>query len=180
VVLRLAQRHPSKLAGVIPIAPAGLEMSRLLFLVERDPVLRSLLAIPAPLPSAVLRAAVARLYLSLGFASPRRIGPEIVSTFTWHHRHRSHVARYLDTLRRLVPELRDAFDPERISVPVLLVWGDRDRLVFHRGAGRILAAVPGSRLEVLQGVGHCPQVEAPERFTDLLLSFSGEAQRAVA
>ena len=54
------------------------------------------------------------------------------------------------------------------------MWGDRDRLVFHRGAERILDAVPGSRLELLEGIGHCPQVEVPERFTELLLEFSGQ------
>jgi pimeloyl-ACP methyl ester carboxylesterase len=180
IALRMAQHHPARLAGVVPVAPAGLEMSRLLFLVERDPVLRSLLALPTPVPSALLRAAVARLYLQLGFASPRLIGPEIVSAFTWHHRNRADVARYLETAHRLIPELRDAFDPQRISVPVLLVWGDRDRLVFHRGAERILAAVPDSRLELLKGVGHCPQVEAPVRFAELLLDFCGEPERAAA
>jgi len=180
VALRLAQRHPSRLAGIVPVAPAGLEMTRMLYLVQRDAVLRSLLALPAPVPASVLRAAIARLYLQLAFASPRQIDPEIVSAFTWHHRRRSDVARYLDIAHRLIPELREAFEPERISVPVLLVWGDRDRLVFHRGAERILAAVPGSRLELLKGIGHCPQVEAPERFAELLLAFSGEAQQAAA
>jgi pimeloyl-ACP methyl ester carboxylesterase len=181
VVLRMAQRHASRLAGIVPVAPAGLEMSRMLFLVERDPVLHTLLALPTPVPSVVLRAAVARLYLQLAFAAPRSVSPEMVSAFTWHHRHRADVARYLDTAHRLVPELRQAFDRlERIAVPVLLVWGDRDRLVFHRGAERILGAVPDSRLELLEGIGHCPQVEAPERFTELLLEFSGEPERAAA
>ena len=180
VVLRMAQRHPAHIAGVVPVAPAGLEMSRLLYLVQRDPVIRSLLALPTPVPAAILRGAVARLYLQLGFASPASIDREIVSAFTWYHRRRADVARYLDTLHRLIPELRNAFEPERISVPVLLVWGDRDRLLFHRGAERILEAVPDSRLELFEGIGHCPQVEAPERFTELLLEFSDRPQRAAA
>ena len=71
VSLRLAERHSSRLDGVIAVAPAGLEMSRLLLIVQRDPVLKSLLAVPAPVP-AVLRAAVARLYVQLAFA-PRRV-----------------------------------------------------------------------------------------------------------
>lgn len=75
-------------------------------------------------------------------------------------------------MRRMMPELRAAFDLGRITVPVLLIWGDHDRLVSHRGAQQILAAVPTARLELLHGVGHCPQVEAPERFTELLLEFA--------
>ena len=180
VSLRMAQRHPSKLAGVVPVAPAGLQMSRLLYIVQRDPILRSLLALPTPVPAAVLREAVARLYKQLAFAVPGAIDPEVISTFTWHHRRRVDAARVLHTARRLIPELRDALEPERIAVPVLLVWGDRDRLAFHRGAERILKAVPDSRLELLEGVGHCPQVEAPARFTELLLEFSGQPERVAA
>jgi hypothetical protein len=50
--------------------------------------------------------------------------------------------------------------------------------VFHRGADRILDAVPAARLELLPGIGHCPQVEAPVRFTELLLEFAEEVREA--
>lgn len=180
VALRLAERHGDQLAGVVGVAPAGLEMTRLLYLVQRDPVLRSLVALPTPVPSAIMRSAVARLYLQLAFARPRAIDPKVVSSFTWHLRQRSKVARYLDTAHRLLPELRDPFELERIEVPVLLVWGDRDRLVFHRGAQRVLDVVPNGRLELLEGVGHCPQVEAPAAFAALLLEFEGEPEEAAA
>jgi pimeloyl-ACP methyl ester carboxylesterase len=180
VALRLAERHRQLLAGVVGVSPAGLEMSRLLFLVERDPVLRSLLALPTPVPSGVLRAAVARLYRQLAFAAPGSVDPGAVSAFTYHHRRRARVASYLDTAHRLLPELRAPFRLERIAVPVLLVWGDRDRLVFHRGAQRVLDAVPNARLELLHGVGHCPQVEVPDRFAQLLLDFEPEPEEAVA
>ncbi len=175
VALRLAERRDARLAGVVAVAPAGLEMSRLLFLVQRDPVLRSLLALPTPVPSIVLRATVARLYRELAFAAPGSVDPGVISAFTYHHRRRATVAGYLETAKRLIPELRSPYRLERIEVPVLLVWGDRDRLVFHRGAERVLQAVPGARLELLPGVGHCPQVEVPHRFVELLREFSEDA-----
>jgi pimeloyl-ACP methyl ester carboxylesterase len=180
VSLRLAERHSDRLAGVVGVAPAGLEMTRLLYLVQRDPVLRSVVALPTPVPSFLLRAAVARLYRRLAFAAPDSIDPGVISAFTWHHRRRGRVAHYLDTAHRLMPELRQPFELGRISVPVLLVWGDRDRLVFARGAKRLLDTVPGARLELLPGVGHCPQVEAFGRFTELLLKFSDEREAAAA
>jgi pimeloyl-ACP methyl ester carboxylesterase len=180
VSLRLAERHPEQLDGVVAVAPAGLEMTRLLALVQRDPLLRALLAVPTPVPSAVLRAAVARLYIRLAFAVPRNIEASVISAFTWHHRDRAAVARYLDTARRLIPELRSPFALERIATRVLLVWGDRDRLVFHRGAQRVLDAVPDARLEVLEGIGHCPQIEAAERFSRLLLDFAAGGTVAAA
>jgi pimeloyl-ACP methyl ester carboxylesterase len=178
VALRLAERHGNRLAGVVGVAPAGLEMTRLLYLVQRDPILRSLLALPTPVPSFVLRAAVARLYRQLAFAAPNSIDPAVITSFTYHHRRRARVAHYLDTAHRLLPELRRPFALERIGIPVLLVWGDRDRLVFSRGAKRVLDVVPGARLELLKGVGHCPQVEAAERFTELLVEFGAQHEAA--
>jgi pimeloyl-ACP methyl ester carboxylesterase len=180
VALRLAERQRDRIAGVVAVAPAGLEMSRLLFFVERDPVLRSILTLPTPVPALVIRGAVARLYRQLAFASPELIDPAVISAFTWHHRRRATVAAYLQTARRLIPELREPYRLERIACRVLLIWGDRDRLVFHRGAERILSAVPNARLELLPGIGHCPQIEATERFTELLLEFSAEPEPAAA
>jgi pimeloyl-ACP methyl ester carboxylesterase len=180
IALRLAERHGDELWGVVGVAPAGLEMTRLLHLVQRDPLLRSLVALPTPVPSPVMRGAVARLYRQLAFAHPGSVDPNVISSFTWHLRQRSTVASYLDTAHRLLPELRDPFAPERITVPVLLIWGDRDRIVFHRGAKRVLDVVADGRLELMKGVGHCPQVEAPARFAELLLEFGGTSDLAVA
>ncbi len=174
VALRLAERRSDRLSGVVAVAPAGLQMSRLIALVERDPVLRTLLALPSPVPSAVIKGAVARLYRQLAFARPRAIDQAIVKAFTSHHKDRATVAGYLATAHRLLPELHDPYRFDRISTRVLIVWGDRDRLVFHKGAERILEEVPGARLELMEGIGHCPQVEAPDRFARVLLDFSEE------
>jgi pimeloyl-ACP methyl ester carboxylesterase len=178
VALRLAEHHGDELVGVVGVAPAGLEMSRLLHFVQRDPVVHSLLALPTPVPAFVLRAAVARLYRQLAFAVPDSIDPGVIAAFTHHHRQRARVAHYLDIAHRMLPELRDPFRLATIHVPVLLVWGDRDRLVFARGASRVLEAIPDARLELLEGVGHCPQVEAPARFTELLLEFDEQLAAA--
>lgn len=178
VALRLAERQKEKLAGVVAVAPAGLEMSRLVHLVERDLGLRLLLSLPSPVPSGLIRAAVARLYRELAFAAPEAVDPAVVTAFTSHYRDRATVAAQLAAARRLLPELREPYELTRIGCPVLVVWGDRDRLVFHRGAQRILDEVPGARLELLPGIGHCPQVEAPDRFAEILLEFSSELATA--
>ncbi len=170
--LRAAERHPERLAGVVAVAPAGLQMNPLLGLVERDPLLRSLLALPTPVPAPVLRAAVARIYRVIAFASPGSADAALVASFTQHHGSRAAVARYLDIAHRLIPELRSPFQLERIHCPVLVVWGDRDRLLYHQGAQRIIDGVEGARLELLPGVGHCPQVEVPERLTELVVEFA--------
>jgi pimeloyl-ACP methyl ester carboxylesterase len=171
VALRLAEEI--ELAGVAPIAPAGLDMARWLAIVERDPLLRGLLSIPSPLPEVAVRSVVGRVYSLLVFADPDKAPPGAVSMFTAHHRDRATVSRYLSTAKRLLPELESPFRLERVECPVLLIWGTRDRMVTHRGAERLCEALPETQVELLDGVGHCPQLEATVRVTELLAGFPG-------
>lgn len=178
VSLRLAERDELELAGVMPVAPAGLDMARWFVLLERDPIVRWLLAAPVPLPGAVVKRAVEEAYRRLAFHRPASIDPKAVATFASHIGSRELAARTLATGRRLLPELRDPFRLERIGCPVLLVWGRHDLLVFQTGAQRVLDAVADSALEVIEDCGHCPQLEAPERLMELLESFPEQVVRA--
>ena len=172
LALRAGERDDLPLAGIVPIAPAGLEMPRWFTLIERDPIVRWVLAAPVPLPEQVLRTAVGEAYRQLAFANPRAAEREVVRAFTDHHRDRASVHRILANGRRLLPELERPFRLERIACPVLLVWGDRDRMVSHSGARLVTEALPGTTYELLEGVGHCAQVEAADRVSELVLGFA--------
>jgi pimeloyl-ACP methyl ester carboxylesterase len=58
-----------------------------------------------------------------------------------------------------------------LKVPVQLIWGASDRLVPLEYAHRIKAALPGAGLTVIEGCGHVPQQESPERFLAALLKL---------
>jgi len=150
-------------------------MARWFRIIEGERLLRLLLASPVPLPELVVRGAVGRVYRTLAFADPRLAEPAVVAAFTRHVRTQADVARILGTGRRLLPELRDPFRLDRVTCPVLLVWGDSDRMVFAVGADRVLRAVPGSRIEVIERCGHCPQIEATERLAALVEDFAAQA-----
>jgi pimeloyl-ACP methyl ester carboxylesterase len=57
------------------------------------------------------------------------------------------------------------------EIPTMLVWGDRDPIIPVDHGRRAHEAMPGSRLEVFEGVGHFPQAERPEQFVRVLLDF---------
>ena len=176
VAMRLAER--AELAGIVPVAPAGLDMARWFVLVERDPLIRALLASPVPLPGMLVRAVVGEAYRRLAFRHPRPLEPLIAKTFAGHVRDRATVRTIHATGQRLLPELRDPFRLELISCPVLLVWGRQDLLVFQTGAQRVLDTIQDAELEVIEDCGHCPQVECPDRFSELLLDFPARLARA--
>lgn len=179
VALRLAEHAELDLAGVVPVAPAGLDMARWFVLVERDLVLRTMLAAPLPMPGRAVRRAVGEAYRRLAFAHPQRIDPQVVATFAEHLGNRATISRGLAVGRRLIPELQFPFRLDRISSPVLLVWGTRDHLVFRTGAERVLDAVEEARLVTIEDCGHCPQVEAPARLLHLLVDFPAAIRSGV-
>jgi len=52
-----------------------------------------------------------------------------------------------------------------LEPPVLLIWGERDRVVPASHAVAACQSLPSSWLEIYEGVGHVPQVEAAPSFT---------------
>jgi pimeloyl-ACP methyl ester carboxylesterase len=180
LAIRAAEDEKLPIAGIVPIAPAGLDMARWITIIEGERLLRALLSSPVPIPGAIVRQVVGQAYRQLAFARPRRADPRVVAAFTSHFAGRRDVARRLAIGRALKGELTDPFRLERIRCPVLIVWGDRDRMVFSSGAERVISAVPGARLELIGGCGHCPQVEVPERLAELLEEFAAAPLAATA
>jgi pimeloyl-ACP methyl ester carboxylesterase len=56
-------------------------------------------------------------------------------------------------------------------IPTLVIWGARDPLIPVSHAIAAHEAIPGSRLEIFEDVGHYPHCEAPARFVDVLVDF---------
>ena len=56
-------------------------------------------------------------------------------------------------------------------IPTLIVWGSHDEIIPVDHAYAAHEAIPGSRLEVLDGVAHFPHAEQPELFIEVLTDF---------
>ena len=64
------------------------------------------------------------------------------------------------------------------GIPVLIIWGARDPIIPVHHGEHAHEAIPGSRLEIFDGVGHLPQLEAPERFVAVLERFLEQIEPA--
>ncbi len=66
------------------------------------------------------------------------------------------------------------------AMPSLLIWGAEDPIIPVEHGRAAHETMPGSRLEILEGVGHFPQVEQPYAFAALLAEFIATTEPAEA
>jgi pimeloyl-ACP methyl ester carboxylesterase len=92
-------------------------------------------------------------------------------------------AAFLATLRSVINvggQRIDASDRMYLAagIPLLIVWGARDPIIPVSHGERAHKAIAGSRLEIFDGVGHIPQLEAPARFVEVLERFLEQTEPA--
>lgn len=75
-----------------------------------------------------------------------------------------------ETFKKAISEqLRDYLP--KIKTPTLILWGKNDKMTLVADAHMMYREIKGSRLEVLEGVGHTPHVECPEKVAGLIDQF---------
>lgn len=57
---------------------------------------------------------------------------------------------------------------ERLGLPFRVIWGERDPIALYAIAQRLCSRNAAAELHTLQGVGHYPQLEAPQRVAEVL------------
>ena len=74
--------------------------------------------------------------------------------------------------------LSDFYGPDvadKFTFPVLLIQGSEDKInPLEKNAAILIKALPQGRLEVLEGYGHLPEVEAPDLVNRMLRQFFAE------
>jgi pimeloyl-ACP methyl ester carboxylesterase len=59
-------------------------------------------------------------------------------------------------------------DLDAIGQSTLVIHGARDRIIHPDTARKVVGQLPRARLELLDGIGHVPQLEAPGRVARLI------------
>ena len=70
----------------------------------------------------------------------------------------------------------DGYDPEtvaaKVTAPVLMISGSEDRVnPIDKNAAILAKAMPKAKLEIIEGIGHLPEVEAPDKINAMLRAF---------
>ena len=181
VAMQFAYQHPEMVERLVLVSSGGLGP-------EVSPVLRAAALPGADLFIAVTAGAGQRVGSLLGRGlgavglRPSADVAEIARGYA-SLEDAARRAAFLDTLRAVVGtggQRVAAGDRLYLAeaVPVLLVWGARDSIIPVRHGEDAVRAIPGSRLEVFEDVGHLPQLEAPGRFVAALERFLRETEPA--
>ncbi|WP_208742227.1 alpha/beta fold hydrolase [Leptospira kanakyensis] len=59
---------------------------------------------------------------------------------------------------------------QKLTMPIDLLWGDLDTVTPIENAKKIQTSLTNSRLHIISGVGHIPQLESPDSFHKVLLN----------
>jgi pimeloyl-ACP methyl ester carboxylesterase len=175
VALQLAYQFPERCERLVLVSSGGLGR-------EVNPIL-SLLSLPGsslvlslassgPVVSAI--EGLAGLAARIGLAPAPVVG-EIWRSFSSLGDEDTRRA-FLRTLRAVVDVGGQAVSASNRlhlvgELPTLIIWGGDDPIIPVEHAYEAHTAIEGSRLEIFEGAGHYPHVEAPERFVDLLTEF---------
>jgi len=63
-----------------------------------------------------------------------------------------------------------------LDLPVLLVWGAKDRIMHPRIGNQYLKALPQAEMLVVPDAGHSPHLEHPNIFASVLEQFVASLQ----
>jgi pimeloyl-ACP methyl ester carboxylesterase len=173
-----AADHPQWVAGLILVDPAipGVHVRR------PDPTMLGVLAaltLPGLADFVIDRRArtlgperLVRETIALVTADPSRVDAAVVDAHVQLMRERGNLGRqssraFLQAVRSLGLRMADPrfwTRMKKVDVPTLVVHGELDRLIPLSAARELVRRMPDWSLVVIEGVGHVPMMESPDRF----------------
>jgi pimeloyl-ACP methyl ester carboxylesterase len=156
VALRYALARPERVRGLVLGSPAGARM---------DPAEFAALVASFRLKStADARAFLRRLLHRRPWYAPL-VAPDVLRLYS-----RAPQQEFLATAR-----VDDAFAPESlrtIAAPVLLIWGQSDRILPRSNLDFYRRHLPAHAIiEEWPGVGHCPHIDRPDQLAARIIDF---------
>lgn len=180
VAMQFAYQHPDYVKRLVLISSGGLgpDVGMILRLLSA-PGAELVLPIIAPKPVLTVGNKLRSWLRGAGIHSPR--GAETWSAYSSLSERQTRQS-FLRTLRSVVDYRGQAVSAlnrlqVRADLPVMAIWGDRDKIIPVEHAYAVHNARTDTRLEVLPGVGHYPQVEAPNEVVELIEDFIASSDR---
>jgi 4,5:9,10-diseco-3-hydroxy-5,9,17-trioxoandrosta-1(10),2-diene-4-oate hydrolase len=182
IALELALNYPQRVGRLVLVNSLGLGRPRIqpyypVMMLPRlgETLLRGMKHGLRLAPSPLIRRVSARFIGATGNLE-KTMSDEYLDHLREMYAAEGYTDAYLATVRSLgSPRSFGSMDVsrqlDRITAPVLLIWGANDPLFPLEQAKRARELIPSARLAVIAGAGHTPQAERPEEFNKQLATF---------
>ena len=169
VSLQLACDHPGKVSGLLLTNAGGANISpgRLRWILAVLRLFNAIFSIPW-VPRVVARTRWLRAILFAAGVNDRRTLSEQLAVEILPCMAAPGFMQSLEAAAAAVNHVR----PQALTCPCLVVWGTKDRILPLSTSHSLVSKIPDARLVLLESVGHCPMIEAPDQFSQLLADFA--------
>ncbi len=175
-----ASHHPEIASGVVTISLPDIQAFNDLVPKALQPLERTVKAIVSallirPLFYLVRQPFTIRLVLKgLVYSDRHRVDDQLVEIIAKPARDRQAAEAFVRLNRSLnqpnySPSLTEALS--QLQVPLLILWGSRDRLIPPSEGKRLIQYAQNGALIYLEGMGHCAHDENPERVNREILNW---------
>jgi pimeloyl-ACP methyl ester carboxylesterase len=188
VAVSLLGKHPEAVGGLVMLNVADTSLEREMTPRVLHPIVDGLKkAIVAPWllnPTFkfVKQPQRARKWAKLAYHNPEAVTDELMDIFLTpaaEAEAQTAFGRIIQgmTGSRFCPNLRQIVAAS--DIPILLVWGEEDRLIPRSVADRLIEANPRIDFKLLPNTGHCPHDEQPELVNQLVSQWLGKASASL-
>ncbi|MCH4272574.1 alpha/beta fold hydrolase [Kerstersia gyiorum] len=160
----LALRMPEKLGKLVLVEPAGRLEGEDSEALRLDKAFRDELA--GQLSAGITEAAVAEFVDSVSRAGSWRYSPASFRRMALDNAHTLPSQLTTD----LLPHYQPA-DLAALSLPILLIQGQRSPERFHQTVAALAAHLPNARVVQVDGASHAVNLAHPRRFNDIVRAF---------
>jgi pimeloyl-ACP methyl ester carboxylesterase len=169
VSLKLAGEHPGRVSGLL-LADAGganIHPGRLQWILAGFRLSHAIFSVPL-IPRVIARTGWLRSAVFVGGVHDRHSISEPLATEILPGMAAPGFVQSLQAAALAVNHVK----PQAVACPALVVWGTKDRILPLSSGHALVSKIPDARLLPLEAVGHCPMVEAPDRFSQVLADFA--------
>ena len=172
VAWRYAVAHPDRLSALILVDASGQPMPKgssppLGFRLARVPIARDILATVTP--RSLIDMSFRQSVSNQAIATPAMVD-RYWELLLYPGNRRATVQRF----GQYQGDDGAAATLKGLAVPTLILWGREDKLIPVSVAAWFNSQIPGSRVTILDGIGHIPMEEAPDRSLTPVLELLGQ------